>query len=435
MNSRIPGFGRLDPDRRRLVIEERLGLEAGALAAYADVRPADMSLLGLRSECVIGSLILPLSVAPNFRVDDEDTLVPMVTEEPSVVAAASRGGLLLREGVGIQTLVPPRRIAGQVQLSEVPADDREAAIRAIEACCEEFSLAARTAHLAWAGGGGDLTGIKVYEVESDLVVLLTIDPGKSMGANLVTDICERLALRLEELSGGLAGLRIVTNACEGPPVLATGMVEVRRLHKDRARADAIARGVEAASSLAQSDTRRAVTHNKGIFNGIDAVLMACGQDFRAVEAAGHAFAASSGRYGPLAVWRLEGEVLTGRLEIPMAVGTVGGAVEGRDAVRLAFRVLGIESSRDPVRLAAVTAACGLAQNLAALTSLAGDGLLKGHMQLHARNMALDAGATPAEVDALTLILRDEGGGVDRARVSSALASIRSGNRRRDGQEV
>jgi len=432
MNSRIAGFRGMAPAGRAARVEACLGLAPGTLAADLLGDPADAAFLDRRSEGVVGALVLPLSIAPNFRVDGCDAFVPMATEEPSVVAAASRGALLLREGAGIVVDVPPRRVAGQVQLVGVPAGRQPEASRRLAAEREGLAAAAREAHPAWASAGGDLVDVRAYGAGDDLVVLLVVDPGRAMGANLVTDLCERLAPRLEVLSGGRAALRIVTNAAEGPPVTARGTVEVRRLHRDPDRAEAVARGVESASRLAEADPRRAVTHNKGIFNGIDAVLAACGQDVRAVEAAGHAHACRDGRYGPLARWRVAGNRLEGALEVPLAVGTVGGAVEGRAAVRAAFRILGIESSRDPARLAAVTAACGLAQNLAALTALAGDGLLSGHLRLHARNVAAALGATPAEVDAVTARLDVEGGRVDRARVARVLDEARSGTPSRGG---
>jgi hydroxymethylglutaryl-CoA reductase len=426
MNSRIPGFSRLSPAQRVGLLEERLGLAPGTFLPDLGLDAPDLFVLDRRSEGVVGALVLPLSVAPNFRVDGRDTFVPLVTEEPSVVAAASRGALLLREGLGIVTEVPPRRVAGQVQLRGVPDGAFDAARQRVEAARDELAQAAREAHPSWAAAGGDLVGLRAYGAGADLVALLVIDPGKAMGANLVTDLCERLASRLEALSGGVAGLRIVTNAAEGPPVRASGSVEIRRLHRDPARAEAIADGVQAASRFAESDPRRAVTHNKGIFNGIDAVLQACGQDVRAVEAAGHAHAVRDGRVCPLSQWRVDGGRLVGTLEVPLAVGTVGGAIEGRAAIRAAFRILGIEASRDPVRLSAVTAACGLAGNLAALTALAGDGLLRGHLRLHAGNVAAALGASPADVAAVTQRLRDEGGPVDRARVARLLASVRRG---------
>ncbi len=424
MNSRIPGFGRLSPPERAAMLEERLGLPQGTLLQDLVGAQPDLSVLDRRSEGVVGALVLPLSVAPNFRVNGEDAFAPLVTEEPSVVAAASRGALLLREGPGILAEVPPRRVAGQVQLRGVPRGEVGAARQRVEAARDELAMAARAAHPSWSSDGGDLVALRAYEAGVDLVVLLVIDPGRAMGANLVTDLCERLAPRLEALSGGSAGLRIVTNAVEGPPVRASGSLEVRRLHRDPLRAEAIARGIEAASRLADTDPLRAVTHNKGIFNGIDAILLACGQDVRAVEAAGHAFAVREGRYGPLSRWRVDGDRLCGTLEVPICVGTVGGAIEGRPATRAAFRILGIETSRDPVRLSAVTAACGLAQNLAALTALAGDGLLSGHLRLHAGNLATALGASLAEVDRVASRLRDEGGPVDRARVVRLLASVR-----------
>ena len=423
MDSRIPGFHRLSAVERLVRVAGCLGLRPGGLDALSS--PVSARALERQSEDVVGALVLPMAIAPNFRVDGRDAFVPMATEEPSVVAAAANGARLLRGGAGILTTVGDPVLTGQVLLTGVAGPD-EAGAR-ITAAFAELRDAVRNAHPSLAAAGGGLTAVRHRAVGADLLVLLDVDVRKAMGANLVNDACERIAPRLEALTGGQAILRVLSNAAERRVTTARGRVPVAELHRDPAHGVDVAGRVAAVSRFAAVDAGRAVTHNKGIFNGIDAVLAATGQDVRAVEAAGHAWAARSGRYAPLSSWRVEGDALIGELALPLAVGTVGGAIDSRPACLAALAVLGIGESRDAARLASIVAACGLAQNLAALRALADEGIGPGHLRLQARNVAAAMGATTAEVDEVVRRLAADGGGrIDRRRVEETVRRVREG---------
>jgi hydroxymethylglutaryl-CoA reductase len=427
MDSRCPGFHRLAGADRLALVEARLGLPAGGLAER--LRPeADAAGPERRSEDVVGPLVLPFSIAPNFRVDGRDTFVPMATEEPSVVAAAAHGARMLRDGPGIVTTVPPPVMTGQVLLAGATAPDGPAEGR-LAAALPGMAAAFARAHPALAAGGGGLRAVRWQPSEEGVVALLDVDVGRAMGANLVNDACERLAPALEAVLGGRAALRILTNWCDRRVARAVGSVPLAALDPDAARAAGLADGIAMASRFAAGDVARAVTHNKGTFNGIDAVLVAAGQDWRAVEAAGHAWAARDGRYRGLARWRRDGDRLEGELDLPLAVGTVGGAVDGRPSSLAALAVLGILDDRDAARLASVVIAAGLAQNLAALRALAGEGIRRGHHRLHARAVAAALGATADEVDAVAALVAARDEPPDRGAVAEALAQVRAGRRR------
>jgi len=376
LTSRISGFYRLPLEKRR----ELLGLTRDKLAILdgggLDVATADRMI-----ENVVGRYALPFAVALNFRVNGRDRFVPMVVEEPSVVAAASNAARMVRTAGGFTVEHDPPVMVAQVQLLDVPDPD-EAAARIAGARAEIFALAeAEIASLCARGGGPRALETRVLSRPGDpdggmVVVHLDIDCRDAMGANVVNSVAEAIADRLAELATARAGLRILTNLSD------------RRCARVRARvpleplggAD-VADGIVAASRFAELDPYRAATHNKGIMNGVDAVLVATGNDWRGVEAGAHAYAARSGRYLPLSTWRRQGEVLEGSLEIPMAVGTVGGALRAHAGARLALELCEVGSAAE---LGAIAAAAGLATNLAALRALATEGIQRGHMSLHRR---------------------------------------------------
>jgi hydroxymethylglutaryl-CoA reductase len=423
MDSRIPGFHRLTPAGRIAEVERRLAMPGGSLAAAFGLG-SDVASLAARSEDVVAGLVLPLSIAPNFRVDGLDVLVPMATEEPSVVAAAANGARLLRHGDGISTTVGLPVMTGQV-LVEGVSRPAEAGV-AVEAAFPALRAAVAGAHPALAAAGGGLVRVRAAPSGSDLLVSLDVDVRDAMGANVVNDACERLAPAIEAASGGRALVRILTNACPGRLATASGRVPLALLDADAGHARELARRVDAISRFAERDADRAVTHNKGVCNGIDAVLLATGQDTRAAAAAAHAHASRDGTYRPLSSWRVEGDGLAGTLVVPLAVGTVGGAIESRPACLAALAVMGIRESRYSSRLAAVVAAAGLASNLAALLALAGEGIQAGHMRLHSRTLAMALGASPDEADDVAARLATEGGRVDRGRVERTLDALRRG---------
>ena len=390
--SRIPGFYRLGLEARRQRVAELCGIEDHKLSSLdhggLPIETADGMV-----ENVIGTYALPLSVALNFSVNTIDYLVPMAVEEPSVVAAASNAAKMVRAGGGFHVRVSAPVMIGQVQIVKVP--DPAEACRAIEAAREDLLARARelAPRLVERGGGPVDVRARVLSRPEDpdggmIVAHVHVDCRDAMGANTVNTIAEGLADRLAFLARGKPGLRILSNLSDERTVTAVAQIPDRAL--DPNAGTQVRRAIVAASRFAELDPYRAATHNKGIMNGIDAVLLATGNDWRSVEAGAHAYACHTGTYRPLAVWRDEGGTLTGTLQMPLAVGTVGGSLQVHEGAKLALRLLGVRSSSE---LAAVVAAVGLASNLAALRALGTDGIQRGHMSLHARVVARAAGAT------------------------------------------
>ncbi|MBI5490701.1 MAG: hydroxymethylglutaryl-CoA reductase, degradative [Deltaproteobacteria bacterium] len=383
------GLRGLPPAERRRLVAAGAGLTAEESAALAagglDIDAADRML-----ENVIGLHALPLGVALNLVVNGRERRVPMALEEPSVVAGLSNAARMLGAGGGVDATASAPLMISQVQLVDVP--DLDAATRHVLDARATILAACDAADPALVAAGGGARDLQVRRLDPAgprdplgpmLVVHLVVDVREAMGANAVNTMAERVAPELERLTGGRAGLRILTNLADRRTVSARGRVPFEALARGGFAGEDVARGIEAASVFAERDPYRAATHNKGIFNGIDALLLATGQDWRAVEAGGHAFAARSGRYGPLSVWRVRGDTLEGELTMPMAVGLIGGAVRAHAGVRAALKILGATGAAD---LAEVAAAVGLAQNLAALRALVSEGIQAGHMKLHRRKV-------------------------------------------------
>lgn len=426
-SSELPGFYRLSVAERRRLLAERTGLPAETLAALGGEPALGVDRANCMIENALGVFELPLGLCANMRIDGRDRLIPMSVEEPSVVAAASHGAKLIRAGGGVTTEVTAPIMIGQIQVLDVPcADAAEVALLAAKA--DLIDLANTCAPtLATLGGAKDLEVRSLPATGEDplgdmLVVHLLVDVKDAMGANAVNRMCEALAPEVETLTGGRVRLRILSNLTDRRMVVATGRVPIARLKNvEGASPREVAEGIVEASVFAERDPYRAATHNKGIMNGVDAVLIATGQDWRAVEAGAHAYAARSGRYGPLATWRIEGDDLVGRLEIPMAVGTVGGIVRSHPTVEAALAFAEVEGASDLARL---VAAVGLAQNLCALRALADEGINHGHLRLHARNVAAAVGASVEEIDVVARRIADAGKvGMHAAR--SVLAEMRS----------
>ncbi|MEM9693924.1 MAG: hydroxymethylglutaryl-CoA reductase, degradative, partial [Myxococcota bacterium] len=363
-------------------------------------------------ENALGVMGLPLGLCVNMKVDGHDRLIPMSVEEPSVVAAASFAAKLLRGGGGVHTEVTAPLMIGQIQLLDLPDGDPAEAILAEKAALLELANAGHPNLVAAGGGAVDL---EIHPLpatdESDpcgpmTIVHLVVDVRDAMGANAINSMCERLAPRIEELTGARVGLRILSNLTDRRRVVARGRVPFTMLQGRGGDSPAqLARAIVEASVFAERDPYRAATHNKGIMNGIDSVLVAFGQDWRAVEAGAHAYAARDGRYTALAKWRVEGEYLVGTLDVPLAVGTVGGVARVHPTVKMSRLIARID---DAASLASAVAAVGLAQNLSALRALAAEGIQKGHMRLHARNVAVEAGATGADVEEVARMIADRG---------------------------
>lgn len=401
-SSRLPGFYRLSVDERIDKLAETFDLTRSEIDTLRSQGALELAQADKMIENVVGIYSLPIGVALNFVINAKEYIVPMAIEEPSVVASCSYMAKLVREAGGFRTGSTRRVMIGQVQV--VGCDDFQEARRAVLAAREELIASANALvpnMVARGGGALDLEVRLLNEAPASrygtmLVVHLLIDTQDAMGANTINTMVEGLAPRLEVLTGGKVYLRILSNyadqclawaTCElAPAVLAT---------PDFSGEDAI-EGIVKAYEFAASDPYRAVTNNKGVMNGIDAVVIATGNDWRAIAAGAHAYAARDGGYGPMAHWsKNEQGHLVGRLELPMPVGLVGGTIQLHPMAQVALKFLRVHSARE---LAEVIVAVGLAQNLAALRALATVGIQRGHMALHARSVAVTAGAQGAWVD-------------------------------------
>ncbi len=407
-SSRLPGFYNLDvADRAEQVAswagldgEDRSVLASGGLA----IERANQMI-----ENVVGTHSLPLGIAPNFLINGREYLVPMAIEEPSVVAAASFMAKIIRDSGGFQTDSTEPLMIGQMQLLDVP-DLWAARFDLLAEKNRLLELAGETDPIVVSLGGGprDLE-VHVFtdtQVGPMLVIHLVYDTRDAMGANTVNTAAEVLAPVVEEITGGRVHLRILTNLADRRLARAKCVIPADLMAFGDYSGKEVIGGIVEAYAFAAVDPYRAATHNKGIMNGVDAVALACGQDWRAIEAGAHAYAARSGRYTALSTWTQDRDGnLVGTLELPLAVGTVGGATRVHPGAEVALKILGVETARE---LAEVIAAVGLAQNLGALRALATEGIQRGHMALHARQMAIAAGASPEQVPAIVARLVAEG---------------------------
>jgi len=378
-SSRIAGFYKHPLQRRIAIIAETGLLSPTAAELLRGGGGLDLDVADRMSENVIACHALPLGIALNFRVNQRDYLVPMAVEEPSVVAAASNAARLVRISGGFTGEANAPIMTTQIQFDDVP--DAERVTARVDAHRDAILRVGNEAIPRMVARGGGCTDVDVRvldPVRGMVVVHIYVDVGDAMGANIVDTVAEAVAPALHELVGGRVGLRILSN------------LPLRRMVRVRANVSAEAVGgaepadaIASASDFASLDPLRAATHNKGIMNGIDAVALALGQDWRSIEAGAHSYAAIRGRYEPLATWRRADEGLVGEVAMPLAVGTVGGATQVHPGVRAAFELLGSIDSRE---LALVMASAGLASNLAALKALAGEGIQRGHMKLHNRRL-------------------------------------------------
>lgn len=422
-SSRLTGFYRLPPAERRRRLLDHARLPAEGFAAL-DPGALPLDVADGMIENVIGVYALPFAVAVNFVIDGADTLVPMAIEEPSVVAAASNAARMCRPR-GFTCEVSAPIMIGQIQVTQIA--DLDAGAARLRAHAEQLLADARRLVPRLAERGGGPVGFEVRPLTASgpdggvLVAHLHVDCRDAMGANLVNTLCEALADQVAELAGGRPGLRILSNLTDGRTVTVRCSIDDAQLACDDASGPEVRAAIAAASRFAELDPYRAATHNKGIMNGTDAVLLATGQDWRAVEAGAHAYAARTGSYKPLAIWRERDGGLDGEMVIPLAVGTVGGALHVHPGARLALDLAGAHSAD---RLAAIAAAAGIATNLAALRALATEGIQRGHMALHARGLARAAGATGELIDRVADELAATGDvKADRAReVLARLAS-------------
>jgi degradative hydroxymethylglutaryl-CoA reductase len=407
INSRLAGFFRLSVAERRAAVCAATGIDIAKMAAL-DAGTLDVARANHMVENVVGTLDLPLAIATNFQINGHDVLVPMCVEEASVVAAASNAAKMIRMGGGFVAHSDPPWMIAQVQL--VPGDgklDAAAAAAAIEAAEAELREIADTAHPRLVERGGGARQVEVRVVDPQMVIVhILVDCRDAMGANLLNTVAEVTAPRLEALTGWAAGLRILSNLSDRRCAHVSARIPPEALATRGFSGPEVVRGIVSASRFAELDPYRATTHNKGIMNGVDAVVLATGNDWRAMEASAHAYAASDGQYRPLAVWREGADGwLEGQMSLPAAVGVVGGATRVHPVARLALEILGCQSG---AQLGQVMAAAGLASNLAALRALATEGIQRGHMSLHARSVALGAGASGPEIETLALRLIEDG---------------------------
>lgn len=418
MTSRIPGFYRLPPDERLQALERARNTRLDALRGPGlTVEQANVMV-----ENVVSTYALPNAVAVNFLINGEDRVVPMVVEEPSVLAAVSNIARLTRASGGFQASSDPSVMIGQVQLMAVR--DVEGCVAKLEAALPVLRDLAVAVHPRLEERGGGIRGFEIRRLtydepgkpREDMVVLhFLIDCADAMGANMINTVAERLAPVVGEITGEQVGLRILSNLADRRLSRASCRLAPKHLGTADMSGEEVAERIAAAWRFAWADPYRAATHNKGVMNGIDAVVIATGNDWRAIEAGAHAYCCRDGQYRPLTRWELDRDgFLCGSIEIPLQLGTVGGPIRVHPTARANLELLGVQGARE---LAGVAAAVGLAQNLGALRALATDGIQCGHMRMHARTVAATAGARAHEVEAVTLALVESGEySVERARI-------------------
>ncbi len=423
-SSRLSGFYRRPLAERAAIVAQWAGLtheEQAALLGISGLTPTQAEHM---IENVIGVYALPMGVATNFLINGTDFLIPMVVEEPSIVAGVSYAARLARGAGGFITTADDPVMIGQIQVMDVD-NVYAAAGRVWDARAElldEANCCDRT--LVELGGGArglELRPLVDTPVGPMLIVHLLFDVRDAMGANAINTTCERLAPLIEQLTGGRVNLRILSNLSDRRKACAECVIPADALSTEDQDGAVIGRWIVEAWGMAAADPYRAATHNKGIMNGIDAVALATGNDWRALEAGAHAYAARSGQYRSLTEgWQDAQGDLHGRIELPLAVGIVGGATRVHPTAQIALKILGISTAAE---LAQVMAAVGLAQNFAAIRALATEGIQRGHMSLHARQMAVAAGAHGDEVAAVAERMVNEGQ-ITTARAAELVRELR-----------
>lgn len=408
-NSRLQGFYQLNPFERLQLVKSFDGLGDDDLRVLhggqgvLSVERADKMI-----ENVIGTFNLPLGIATNFQINGRDHLVPMVVEEPSIVAGASYAARMVRAGGGFETSSTEPLMIGQVQIVGVTAP--HSARHDILSRKEELLQLANAQSRSLVALGGGARDVEVHFHAASpmgpmLIVHLIIDCRDAMGANAINSMCEAVAPLLEQITHGRVYLRILSNLSDRRLARARCVVPLAALERDGLSGEAVAEGIMWAYAFAAVDPYRATTHNKGILNGVDPVIVATGNDWRAIEAGAHAYAARSGQYSSLSVWERDAEGnLVGSLEMPMAVGIVGGATKVHPAAQTALKLLDVASASE---LAEICVCAGLASNLAAMRALATEGIQQGHMGLHARQIAMAAGASGGLVDEIARRMVEE----------------------------
>ncbi|MDX2160186.1 MAG: hydroxymethylglutaryl-CoA reductase, degradative [bacterium] len=401
--SRLPGFYKRTLAERSAMVAQWGNLSTDEQAALLGLKGLNAAEADHMVENAIGIYALPLGIATNFLINGEDVLIPMAIEEPSVIAAMSNAARLFREGGGFQTASDEPIMIGQIQVLDIGDGSAQAVYVAAGAVMAKKAELLATVNgvggsIVKHGGGARTIQVRPMletPVGPMLIVHLLYDTRDAMGANAVNTAVEHLAPLIEQITGGRVNLRILSNLTDQRKARAQGLIPVEQLAAGALSGHEVARAIVEAGAFAEVDPYRAATHNKGIMNGIDAVVIATGNDWRAVEAGAHAYAARSGRYTSLTRWwQDEQGNLHGAIELPLALGIVGGATRVHPAAQAALKIMNIQSAR---QLSEIAAAAGLAQNLAAIRALATEGIQKGHMRMHARQIAVAAGASGIQV--------------------------------------
>ena len=420
---KLTGFSKASPAERIEKLAQAGLLSEEGLQILRDNETLPLSLANEMVENVLSTLALPFGLAPGFQIDGQEVQVPMVTEEPSVIAAASYAAGLIKRSGGFQTQVHKRQMIGQVALYDV--SNKEKAIQAITGAKEDLLQLANQAYPSIVKRGGGARDLWTEEKGDFLICYLSVDPKEAMGANMLNTMLEALVDPLEDLSGGQGLMAILSNLATDALVTARCKIDYRFLSRDPKEAAEIAQKMTLASQLAAVDPYRAATHNKGIFNGIDAVVLATGNDWRAIEAGGHTYASLTGQAQGLSSWihHPEQQVLEGQLTLPMPIATKGGSIGLNPSVQVAHELL---ENPDAQTLARIIVSVGLAQNFAALKALVSTGIQHGHMKLQAKSLALLAGATPSEVaPVVQALLEDRPFNLEKAQ--AVLEKIRQSN--------
>ena len=420
---KLTGFSKASPAERIEKLAQAGLLSEEGLQTLRDNETLPLSLANEMVENVLGTLALPFGLAPGFQIDGKEVQVPMVTEEPSVIAAASYAAGLIKRSGGFQTQVHKRQMIGQVALYDI--NNKEKASQAITEAKEDLLQLANQAYPSIVKRGGGARDLWIEEKGDFLICYLSVDPKEAMGANMLNTMLEALVDPLEDLSGGQGLMAILSNLATDALVTARCKIDYRFLSRDPKEAAEIAQKMALASQLAAVDPYRAATHNKGIFNGIDAVVLATGNDWRAIEAGGHTYASLTGQAQGLSSWihHPEQQVLEGQLTLPMPIATRGGSIGLNPSVQVAHELLG---NPDAQTLARIIVSVGLAQNFAALKALVSTGIQHGHMKLQAKSLALLAGATPSEVaPVVQALLEDRPFNLEKAQ--AVLEKIRQNN--------
>ena len=427
-NSRLKGFYKLTVDERRQLIAQSSNLSPEQITALANNGELDDNAADRMIENVIGTMSLPVGIATNFIIDKKQYVIPFCLEESSVVAAASNMAKRCHAHGGFTSTNDGPMMIAQIQLLDIDNhQDAEQGVLENKDALMNLANSLPSTMIRLGGGCKDISTRSIETLSGKMfIVHIHVDCRDAMGANAVNTMAELLAPELEQITKGRALLRILSNLATErlARVKATFTPEEISNTGDREDGINIISGILEAYHFAVADPYRAATHNKGVMNGISAVAVACGQDWRAIEAGCHAYVAySQGKYGSMTRWELDSDGnLVGSIETPMAVGIVGGASKVHPVARTNLEILGVESAQE---LASVMAAAGLAQNLGALRALATSGIQKGHMRLHARNMAVSAGAEGNEIEDVAKLLIDHEGPITQTKVTEILEEYRA----------